>query len=258
MAGTIKTKKEIDILRIGGAKLAMILESVLKQAKPGISTLALDRLGESLIFEFGGKPSFKGYKIKESKISYPGSLCISVNDEVVHAIPKEDKFLKEGDVVGFDIGMKWPAQEGLFTDMAVSIGIGKISERAKKLIEVTARALEIGIEKVRDGVRTGDIGNAIQKYLEKNNLGIIRELAGHGVGYKVHEEPYIPNYGKPGTGAELKEGMVIAIEPMATLGDYKVKLQEDDWTFKTADGSLSAHFEHTMAVTKNGVEILTK
>jgi methionyl aminopeptidase len=267
---TLKTKQEIAIMREGGKRLAKILQTIINEIKPGISTLDLDRLAESLIFDSGGEPVFKGYRVRETRRPYPGTMCISINDEVVHAIPRQDKILKEGDIVGLDIGMAWPspkfrikdlefrnAQEMLITDMAVTVGIGKISKEAEKLIRVTKEALDIGILAVKPGAHIGDISHAIQKHLEKHKLGIIRDLAGHGVGYELHEEPLIPNYGKPGLGPELKEGMVIAIEPMATLGDWRVLLADDEWTFLTADGSLASHFEHTVAVTEKGGEILT-
>jgi len=261
MAITIKSSEEIEILREGGKRLAKILAKVIGAAKAGISTWELDRLAENLIFESGGKPSFKGYKLKEARVPYPCTLCTSINDEVVHAIPQKNRFLQEEDIVGLDIGMRWPAGQiqnlGLFTDMAVTVGIGKISSKAEQLVNLTKEALDIGIKAVRPRAQVGDIGYAIQKHLEKYNFGIVRDLAGHGVGYQVHEEPLIPNYGERDTGPELKEGMVLAIEPMATLGDWKVELQDDEWTFKTRDGSLAAHFEHTVAVTKKGVEILT-
>ncbi len=265
---TIKTKEEIDILREGGRRLAGILAAVVKEVKPGVSTLKLDGLAEGLIFESGGTPSFKGYRIRETSVPYPASLCTSINDEVVHAIPRKDRILKEGDIIGLDIGMAWPCKfpisnfqfpiKPLFTDLAVTVGIGKISKEAERLIRATKEALDIGIKGIRPGVRIGDVSFAIQNHLEKQGLGIIRDLAGHGVGYEVHEEPLIPNYGKPGTGPEIKDGMVLAIEPMATLGDWRIVLDDDEWTFRTADGSLAAHFEHTIAVTKGGVEVLTK
>lgn len=254
MSATIKTKEEIKILREGGRRLAKILTAVVEVVKPGISTLDLDRLSESLIFKCGGKPAFKGYRSKEGLI-YNFSSCISVNDELVHGMPRKDKFLKEGDILGLDIGIKW---QGLFTDTAVTVGVGKITKEAERLLHSTEDALEIGIRVVKPGVKFGDISYAIQRRLEKDRLGIIRDLAGHGVGYELHEEPLIPNFGKPGTSLEIREGMVFAIEPMATLGDWKIKLASDGWTLKTVDGSLSAHFEHTLAVTKEGVEVLTK
>lgn len=263
---TVKTREEIKILREGGRRLGRILAEVSSRAKPGVSALELDRLAESLIFSSGGAPSFKGYRIKETRSPFPASLCVSVNDEVVHAIPCEDKVLKEGDVVGLDIGMRWPASAnasagkpaGLFTDTAVTIGVGKISPEAKKLLRVTREALEIGIKAVRPGARVGDVSAAVQQHLEAHTFGVIRDLAGHGVGYKVHEEPLIPNYGEPGTGPELTEGMVIAIEPMATLGDWRLILAPDEWTFRTRDGSLAAHFEHSIVVTAEGAEVLTQ
>lgn len=276
MPGPIKTKEEILILRESGRKLARILASVIAAVQPGVSTLELDTLADKLILKSGGTPSFKGYKIQGVKKPYPGSLCTSINDEVVHGIPHQDRILKSGDIIGLDIGMLWPAHEnqesrippslklrrtgknqGLYTDMAVTIGVGKISKEAQKLIDDTKEALNIGIQAARLGARTGDIGNAIEQFLKKEKYGIVRDLAGHGVGYEVHEDPLIPNFGQPETGTKLEENMVLAIEPMATLGDWRVILDRDQWTFRTADGSLAAHFEHTIVITKNGPEILT-
>lgn len=263
---TIKSKQEIDIVREGGKRLAGILQKVVGAVKPGISTWELNRLAEGLIFECGGKPSFKKYDAGYKKTPFPASLCVSINDEIVHGIPQKNRVLKEGDLVKLDIGMVWPSdslangaggRKGLYTDTAVTAGIGKISGEAERLLRVTKESLDIGISTVRPGIKLGDVSHAIQKHLEKNKLGVIRALGGHGVGYKVHEAPLIPNYGRKGTGIELKEGMVLAIEPMATLGDWRIKLADDGWTYKTEDGSLSAHFEHTVAVTKDRVEILT-
>lgn len=264
---TIKTKEEISVLREGGKLLSKILKEVVKAAKPGVSTLDLDKLAEELIVQFGGSPAFKGYKTKEQKDPYPATLCISINDEVVHSIPSKEKILREGDLVNFDIGMRWPVsseqesgpsdKKGLFTDMAVTLGIGKISAEAEKLLNTTREALNLGIKAVKEGRYVGDVSSTIQKYLKKNKIGIVRELAGHGVGYAIHEEPLIPNYGRPGTGPELKEGMVLAIEVMTTLGDGKVVMEEDGWGFKSADGTLGGHFEHTIVVTKEGAEVLT-
>lgn len=263
----VKTREEIEILREGSKRLAKVLEKVVSAVKPGLSTFELDQLAEELIFESGGEPAFKGYTVREVKKPYPATMCISVNDEIVHAIPRRDRILKEGDVVGLDIGMFWPvdqnqnlkfkSQKGLYTDMAVTIGIGKISLDAERLIRATKEALDLGIQEVKAGAHIGDIGHAIQRHLERNKLGIIRDLAGHGIGYELHEEPLIPNYGKRGSGPELKEGMVIAIEPMATLGDWRIILDDDGWTFRTADGSLAAHFEHTVVVRRDGGEVLT-
>lgn len=253
----IKTNAEIKILREGGKRLAEILAKVAEAAKPGASTLDLDRLGEDLILASGGIPSFKGYRIKEARVPYPCSLCISVNDQVVHAIPRRDMILREGDAVGIDIGMKWPGRSGLYTDAAVTIGVGKISSQTERLLRSTKEALGAGIKAVRPGAKIGDVSNAIEKVLERERLGIIRDLAGHGVGHEIHELPLIPNFGRPGSGMEIKAGMVLAIEPMATLGGTELELDEDQWTFRTEDGSLAAHFEHTVAVTKNGAEVLT-
>ncbi len=264
---TTKTKEEIDLLREGGRRLAKVLNQVAHAVRPGVSTFELDQMGEKLIREEGGVPSFKGYRVKGAKIGFPGSLCISVNDEIVHGLPRKDAILKQGDIVGLDIGMWWPNKEGvvngkpkgsLCTDMAITVGVGSISKEAERLLRVTKESLDLGIQTVRAGAFTGDVGEVIEQYLKKDKFGIIRDLAGHGVGYEVHEDPLIPNFGKKGAGTVLKENMVIAIEPMATLGDWRVVLADDEWTFKTADGSLGAHFEHTMAVTKDGVEVLTK
>lgn len=254
MSISIKTKEEIEVLRKGGKCLAQILKEITDAARPGVATFDLDRLAESLIFESGGKPAFKGYRTEGVKTPYPASLCTSINDEVVHAIPRRDRILKKGDIVGLDIGMQF---DGLYTDMAVTIGAGKISNEAEQLLRVTKEALGLGIGAIMPGIHVGDISNTIAKHLKKYNYGIIRDLAGHGVGYELHEEPLIPNYGKTGTGPELKEGMVLAIEPMAALGDWRVVLKDDEWTFATADGSLAAHFEHTVVVTQGGAEVLT-
>lgn len=261
---SVKSKEETWILREGGGRLQKILEKVVAAARVGASTYDLDKLAERLIIESGGEPVFKGYRLPGAPVPYPASLCTSINDELVHAIPRRDKILKEGDIIGLDIGMRWPAGSrrqppamGLVTDMAVTIGIGKISSEAERLLRITREALDIGINEVKPGAKVGDIGHVIERHLKKQGLGVIRDLGGHGVGHELHEEPLIPNYGSPHTGPELKEGMVFAIEPMATLGDWRVVLQDDGWTFKTADGSLAAHFEHTVAVTKSGVEVLT-
>ena len=267
---TIKTEEEIKTLAEGGKKLGGILREVAKAVRPGISTKDLDDLAERLILASGGEPSFKGYNPYGAKAAYPSALCVSVNDEVVHAIPHRKRILKEGDVVGLDIGMWYPArsaetqnpklkiQRPMATDTAVTVGVGEISKTAEKLIRVTREALDLGIKEVCVGARIGDIVAAIQAHIERHGFGVVGDLAGHGVGYKVHEDPYVPNYGNRGEGLVLKEGMVLAIEPMATEGTYKVVLDKDEWCFRTADGRLAAHFEHTVAVTKHGCEVLTK
>ena len=248
----IKNKKELEVLREGGKRLAAVLVEVAGAAKDGVITKELDELAEKLILKSGGKSSFKGYKAHSAPVSpYPGTVCISINEEVVHGIASDRK-LKNGDVVGLDIGMWY---EGLCTDTAMTVLVGG---GTNKLIETTKKSLELGIAQVRPGARLGDIGFAIQQHLEKEGFGVVRELVGHGVGRAVHEEPEIPNWGKKGEGDKLFEGMVIALEPMATEGGYKVKLAPDGWTWVTRDGSRSAHFEHTIVVTKTGSEVLTK
>jgi methionyl aminopeptidase len=267
MSIIVKTKEEIVVMRECGHRLARILDNVVSCIKPGGSASELDELAERLIRAAGGAPVFKGYKVKGIRAGFPGSICVSVNNEVVHGIPSATKIFKEGDVVGIDIGMRWPggkiqsikykAQKKMITDMAVTIGIGRVSEEAQRLMRVTREALDIGISAVRPRVRIGDIGHAVSGHLKKHGLGIVRDLAGHGVGRELHEEPLIPNYGTKGSGAELIEGMAIAIEPMAMLGGERLVLDGDQWTYRTADGSLGAHFEHSVAVTKEGAEVLT-
>ncbi len=252
MPGTYKTKDEIEKIRKGGTQLHRILRDTAAMIKPGISTWELNKFAEKEIEKFGGKPAFKNFGPKNNP--FPAGLCTSVNDVVVHGIPSKKQILKEGDIVGLDIGMQY---QGMYTDTAITVPVGKVSKEVRQLLDVTAAALEAGINAVRPGNRVGDIGAAIQALADKAGLGVIRDLVGHGVGYGVHEEPQIPNYGRPHTGTELKEGMVLAIEPMFTLGDYELVYEENDgWTIATADGSYAAHFEHTIAVTKKGAEIL--
>ncbi len=244
----IKTSSEIALLQKGGLILGRILQKVAQRVKPGISTLELDILAENLIKQEGGEPSFKGYR------GFPATLCTSVNEEVVHGIPSAERILKEGDIIDLDIGMKY---QGLFTDMSMTVGVGKIDQKARELIEVTYQALLKGIAQVAPGKYTGDIGFAIQNFVEKRGFSVVRELVGHGVGKKVHEEPDIPNYGKKGEGVKLRKGMVIAIEPMVNQGDWRIIIKDNGWTAVTADHSLSAHFEQTVAVTEKGYQILT-
>ncbi|MDP3710418.1 MAG: type I methionyl aminopeptidase [bacterium] len=249
----IKSKEELEALREGGKILAKILKEVAAEVKPGIKAKELNRLAESLILKSGGDPAFKGYSSKHDLSPFPAALCVSINEEVVHGIPTDRK-IKEGDLVKLDLGFKY---RGFFTDTALTLGVGKISREAKNLSMVTKEATDLGISRVKAGVRIGDISSVVQKHLDKNHIGIIRDLAGHGVGLEVHEEPLIPNHGEAGTGSEIKEGMVLAIEVMTTLGSGKIKLAKDGWTYISADGTLGAHFEHTVVVTKKGAEILT-
>ncbi len=251
---TVKKPEEIKILKEGGKILASILYDVSNLAKSGVATLELDKEAERLIRRAGGEPSFKNYGANFGN-PYPASLCVSVNDEVVHGIPRADRILREGDIVGLDLGLKY---KGFFTDMAITVPVGKVREKEIKMIETTKESLKKGILEVKDGSFVGDIGFAIQNCAEPRGFSVVKKLVGHGVGYAVHEGPEIPNYGKKGTGARLKEGMVLALEPMINEGGDDVVLEKDGWTWRTKDGSLSAHFEHTIAVTKNGAEILTK
>jgi len=243
----IKTEKEIEIMREGGRILAKVLKEIEKMAHPGITTLELDRAAEALILGLGAKPAFKGYE------NFPYSLCTSVNDVIVHGFPSNYK-LKDGDIVGLDLGVLY---KGYNTDMAVTVAVGTISYEVKRLLTVAKKSLRMGIKKARAGVTTGDIGNTIQRYIEDQGYGVVRNLCGHGIGKEVHEDPQVPNYGQRHKGVELKEGMVICIEPMITIGDYNLKKSKDGYGFVTSDGSLSAHFEHTIAITKDGSEILT-
>lgn len=244
----LKTPGEIAIMREGGKRLAKILQELVLQTRAGVTQKELNKLAEKLVYKFGGKPSFLNYK------NYPASLCVSVNNEVVHGLPTNRKF-REGDIVSLDFGIWY---KGLCTDMAVTCGVGKISPQAERLILTTKKALEIGEVEVKPGNYIGDISFAIQNYVEKQGFSVVRDLVGHGVGKKVHEDPKIPNFGKKGKGIKLKKGMTLALEPMVNMGTWKVKLLADGWTFVTADGKLSAHFEHTVAVTEKGCEVLTK
>ncbi len=252
---TIKTPEEIALLAGGGTLLARVLKEVAQSVRSGVSTAKLDRMAEKLIRASGGEPSFKGYRAFGARTAYPASLCTSINDEVVHGIPSESRVLQEGDIIGLDIGMKY---KGLYTDMAVTVGVGKMNKESERLIEVTRQALQIGISAAAPGATTGDIGEAVQAYVEKEGFQVVRDLVGHGVGHEVHEDPQVPNFGKKGMGARLQEGMVLALEPMVTMGSWKVSVDKDEWTWKTRDHFLSAHFEHTIVITKDGARVLTE
>lgn len=246
------TQKEIEILREGGRMLARILSVVAEALRPGVTAKTLDTLAAAGIKKAGAKSSFKGYQVAGRK--FPAVLCVSVNDEVVHGLPSE-RVLKEGDVVGLDFGI-W--HRGLCTDAAVTVGVGAIDDKAKRLNDTTRESLKRAIAACKPGARIGDIGHVIQSYAEAQGFGVVRELIGHGVGLAVHEDPQIPNWGKAGTGEMLKEGMVLAIEPMLTEGSSKIFLSDDGWTWKTKDGSRASHFEHTILITKIGAEVLTR
>lgn len=252
---TIKTKQEISILREGGRRHAAILKELARMIRPGLNAVELENKARELTAAAGDKPSFLDYKPKGARRPYPAALCVSVNDEVVHGIPNEkEKILKEGDIVGIDFGL---THKGLVTDMAVTVPVGEVSPELEELLCVTKEALMAGIKAAKSGKRVSDIGAAIEKFAVAKGYGIVTELAGHGVGYSVHEDPFVPNFGQAGKGAILKPGMVIAIEPMFNLGSAKVKLDKDGYTYRTADGKPSAHFEHTVVIAKSGAEVLT-
>ena len=255
----IKTPEEIEILREGGKNLATVLHKVKEKVAPGISTKDLDAYAEQLIREMGDTPAFLHYRPEGAQSPYPASLCVSINDEVVHGIPRKSRILKEGDIVSLDLGIK---HRGLFTDMALSVPVGRASEADLELIRITEQALRAGIDAAGAGNRTGDIGYAIETFIRSQKMthqyGIVEVLSGHGVGRAVHEDPYIPNFGKRGAGAELRSGMVLAIEPMINAGTKNVTIDDDGYTFRTADRKKSAHFEHTILITEDGPEILTK
>ncbi len=255
----IKAAEEIEIMAEGGKLLAKIMKELEKQVRPGITTKELDKVAEDLILKSGGKCSFKGYQ------GFPTCLCTSINEEIVHAVPSERK-LKEGDIISLDLGILY---KGFHTDMAVTLPVRIVNPEVQRLIDVTKKALEIGIEKVKPGNYVGDISKAIQKYVEKEGFNVVRELCGHGIGRRIHEAPQILNsvsfdemtvdkvkY-QEDAKIKLKEGMVLCLEPMVTVGDWRIKKSKDGFGYETEDGSLSCHFEYTIAVTENGAKILT-
>lgn len=245
----LKSPIEIKAMREGGKILSKIMKYLIKITKPGVSTLSLDIKAEELITKQGGKSAFKGYK------GFPSTLCVCINDEVVHGIPKKDRLIEGGDIIKLDIGMRY---NGYFTDMAYTVIVGEVQPRVLKLVETTQEALEKGIAKAKVGNMLGEVSHAIQKHVEEAGFNVVRDLVGHGIGFNLHEEPKIPNYGEPKEGPILEEGMTIAIEPMVNMGNHEIIIGEDGWTARTADNKLSAHFEHTVAITKTGPQILTK
>ena len=244
---TIKSKREIELLKIAGNIVYKTHKYLQPYIKEGIKTKELDKLAEDFIRSQDATPSFKGYE------GFPSTLCISVNSEVVHGFPS-DYVLKNGDIVSIDIGACYKGYHG---DSAWTYKVGQVDDEKEFLLEHTEKSLFIGLNQIKPGNRVGDIGYAIQKYAEEHNLGVVKELCGHGVGTSVHEDPEVPNFGIPNTGTRLKEGMVIAVEPMLTLGSPRIFVHDNDWTIDTEDGSPSAHFEHTVVVTADGYEILT-
>ena len=248
----IKSKKEIDYIRESCRIVAETLQLLKSNVKPGITTLELDKIAEDYIRSNNAIPAFKGYS-QGNAPGFPGSVCASVDDEVVHGIPGS-RILKEGEIVSVDIGV---LKNGFFGDAALTVAVGNISAEKKKLMDVTERSLQLGIEQAIAGNKVHDISNAVQVYVEANGFSIVRDLCGHGVGKFLHEDPSIPNFGRKGTGPKLKNGMTIAIEPMVNAGKYDVITANDGWTILTADGSTSAHFEHTILINNNSPEILT-
>jgi len=244
----LKSDREIGLMRRGGHILADVVQLIRDMVKPGMSTLEVDEEVESFIRQQGAVPAFKGYR------GFPATVCISINEEVVHGIPSAHRRMKEGDIVGFDLGC---IVEGYYADCAVTLPLGEIPPRVQKLLDVTRESLEEAIAECRPGRRLSDVSHAVQRHVEPHGFGIVRTFVGHGIGRALHEEPQVPNFGDPGRGPMLKPGMVIAIEPMVTLGSHDVKILEDGWTAVTRDGSLAAHFEHTVAVTEDGPEVLT-
>ncbi len=243
-----RSGSEIERLRAANQFVARVLADLEAAVAPGVTTAELDRLAERLVREGGAEPAFKGYR------GYPATLCVSVNDEVVHGIPSSARTLRPGDIVSLDIGAKL---DGYFGDSAVTVAVGDVPESTRELLRVTREALARGIAQVRVGGRLSDIGHAVQNWVEQHGFSVVREFVGHGIGEKLHEEPQVPNYGQPGRGPKLAEGMVLAIEPMVAMGRPDVRVLSDGWTAVTKDGSLAAHFEHTVAVTAAGPRILS-
>jgi len=255
MQTRVKTASEIEAMRESGRMLATILQVVKSQVAPGMTTKQLAEIAARELKALGGEPSFLNYPGQPSAANFPDVICISVNEEVVHGIPRDDKIIKNGDIVSLDFGVTY---RGMITDGALSTIAGKPhSQTHEHLVRYTERAMLAGVDAVHDRVRTGDIGAAVEAVLNKYKYGIVRDLVGHGVGHELHEDPNIPNYGRPNTGPWLDAGMTIAIEPMATLGTERVYVAEDGWTIVTADESWAAHFEHTILITPDGAEILT-
>jgi methionyl aminopeptidase len=249
---SLKSAREIEIMKRANLIVAEVLQELKRRVAPGVTTLDLDAIAEEMTLKKGAIPAFKGYNVA-GRI-YPRCLCASVNEEIVHGIPS-NRVLREGDIIGLDYGVIY---EGFYGDSAITVGVGKVSEEAQRLMDVTEQSLYKGIEQLRDGKRLGDLGSVVQKIAEDAGFSVVRAFVGHGIGKKLHEEPPVPNYGEPDRGLRLKEGMVLAIEPMVNAGSHEVEIKEDGWTAVTKDGSLAAHFEHSVAITKTGPVILSQ
>jgi methionyl aminopeptidase len=244
-----KSPSELEKMRRSGHAVREVLETVKAMVRPGITTMDLEKVADEKIRELGGTPAFKGY------YDYPCVLCTSVNQEIVHGIPSEKRVLKDGDIVSIDCGV---VLDGYYGDSAITVPVGEVKPELTKLLEVTEQSLYKGIEKMLVGNTVQDVGSAVQDWVEKHGFSVVREFVGHGIGTKLHEDPQVPNYGVPGHGPKLREGMVLAIEPMVNAGKPGARVLDDKWTAVTEDGSYSAHFEHCVAVTKNGPLILTE
>lgn len=249
---SLKSPREIEIMRRANVIVAEVLGALKERVAPGVTTLELDALAEELTLKKNAIPAFKGYNVA-GRI-YPCCLCASINDEIVHGIPSK-RALREGDIIGLDYGVIY---EGYYGDSAVTVGVGRVNEEARRLMNITEKSLYKGIEQLHDGKRLGDLGSVVQEVAESAGFSVVRAFVGHGIGKKLHEEPPVPNYGEPDRGLRLKEGMVLAIEPMLNAGSYEVEIKEDGWTAVTKDGSLAAHFEHSVAITKDGPYILSQ
>jgi methionyl aminopeptidase len=245
----LKSPREIALMRAGGRILAEIMERLRTFVKPGISTAEIDQEVEAVILSKGAKPAFKGYR------GFPATVCTSINEEVVHGIPSPHRRLKEGDIIGLDLGC---VVDGYYADCAFTLPVGEVSPRVQKLLDVTRESLDRAVAQCRPGRRLGDISHAVQEHVERHGFSVVRAFVGHGIGRELHEDPQIPNFGEPGRGPVLKAGMVFAIEPMVTMGGWEVRILPDRWTAVTEDGSLAAHFEHTVAITENGPDVLTR
>ena len=244
----LKSAREIGLMRRGGHILSEVMDRLRTSVKPGMSTLEIDLDIEGFIRSRGALPAFKGYR------GFPATVCISINDEVVHGIPSAHRHIKEGDIVGLDLGC---IVEGYYADCAFTLAVGDVPPRVQELLDVTRESLELGIKECRPGRRLYDVSHAIQSHVERHGFSVVRAFVGHGIGRALHEEPQVPNFGDPGRGPQLRTGMVLAIEPMVTMGGWEVRILDDGWTAVTQDGSLAAHFEHTIAVTDSGPEVLT-
>lgn len=249
---SLKSPREIEIMRRANVIVAEVLQELKQRVTPGVTTLELDAIAEELTLKKKAIPAFKGYSVAGRV--YPRCLCASINEEIVHGIPSH-RPLREGDIIGLDYGVIY---DGYYGDSAITVGVGRVSEQAQRLMGVTQESLYKGIEQLQDGKRLGDLGSVVQQTAESAGFSVVRAFVGHGIGKKLHEEPPVPNYGDPDRGLRLKEGMVLAIEPMVNAGGYEVEIKEDGWTAVTKDGSLAAHFEHSVAITKNGPYILSQ